>query len=180
MSAGTEEMRHRARAEQSEASFDVFYAREYRGVVTLAYVLCGNPNVAEDLAQDAFVVAHRRWTEISEFDKPAAWIRRVVAYTASSFTRRKRAEARALLRLSSRRQQQMTFLAADHIEFWAAIRSLPKRQAQAAALHFLEDWPITDIATALGCAEGTVKVHLHRARAALIDRLGLAKEEGSI
>ncbi len=52
-------------------------------------------------------------------------------------------------------------------DFWALVRQLPPRQAAAVALHYLEDRPVTEVATILGCAEGTAKAHLHKGRAAL-------------
>jgi RNA polymerase sigma-70 factor (ECF subfamily) len=57
------------------------------------------------------------------------------------------------------------------------VRSLPKRQRQVVALHYLEDLPVTRIAEIIDVAEGTVKAHLHAARAALAAKLDL--EEGS-
>ncbi len=65
----------------------------------------------------------------------------------------------------------------DH-EFWEAVRALPARQAQAIALHYLEDRPVAEIAEILGCAPATVKVHLHRGRRALADTLAPVAEEG--
>ena len=50
--------------------FEIFYRREYVGVVALAYALSGNRHAAEDLAQDGFLAAHRRWDEISRYDQP--------------------------------------------------------------------------------------------------------------
>lgn len=61
--------------------------------------------------------------------------------------------------------------------FWAALRSLPDRQAQAVALHYLEDLPVSEIARVLDIAEGTVKVHLHRGRLALAELLRDELEE---
>lgn len=71
----------------------------------------------------------------------------------------------------------VTFIAAEHAEVWSAVRALPAKQAQAVALRYLEGWSIVDIAHAMECAESTVKVHLHRARKRLADRLGLQDEE---
>ena len=62
-------------------------------------------------------------------------------------------------------------VSAEAAEFWRAVRRLPKHQAQAVALYYLEDAPVAEIAEAMGCAESTVKVHLHRGRQALAKRL---------
>jgi RNA polymerase sigma-70 factor (ECF subfamily) len=61
-------------------------------------------------------------------------------------------------------------------EFWYAVRALPRRQAQAAALRFVYDMPVAEIANVLGCSVGTVKQHLSRARQALAATLRIEQE----
>jgi RNA polymerase sigma-70 factor (ECF subfamily) len=152
--------------------FEDFYRREYRSVVGLAYALSGSRWVAEDIAQEAFVAAHRRWEVIGTFDQPGYWVRRVVSNLAVSAIRRRMVEAKALARLALGRHEPLPELEpADH-EFWKAVRSLPRRQAQAITLHYLEDLPVTEIAAVLDCAEGTVKALLHKGRRSLFLRLG--------
>ena len=56
-------------------------------------------------------------------------------------------------------------------EFWAAVRSLPRRQAQVVALFYLEDRAIADVAAILDMSPGTVKRHLHDGRRKLARRL---------
>lgn len=158
-------------------AFEAFYRREFPAVVALTYVLSGSNVAAEDVAQEAFVAAHRRWDDISRYDDPGAWVRKVASNMAVSVIRRRVAEAKAVLRLRSERPSHVIFIAADHSEVWAAVRSLPRKQAQAVTLRYLEGWSIAEIAEALGCAEATAKVHLHRARRALADRLGLDDAE---
>jgi RNA polymerase sigma-70 factor (ECF subfamily) len=87
--------------------------------------------------------------------------------------RRRLVEARALARLAARRETALDPLPAEHAEFWRVVRALPQRQAQAVALYYLEDLSIRQIAAVLGCAEGTVKAHLAKARKALARRLHL-------
>lgn len=156
-------------------TFESFYQRELKAVIGLAYALSGSRSAAEDLAQDAFLAAHRSWDKISRYDKPEAWVRRVVANMSVSMFRRKIREARAVARINRNEAILPDLPAQDH-EFWMAVRSLPKRQAQAVALHYLEDRPIADIAGILECAEGTVKVHLHKGRIRLAEKLGLEVE----
>src|SRR5512132_3849516 len=79
--------------------FEEVYLREFTGVFALAYALSGSRWAAEDIAQDAFVVAHRQWDRVGGYDDPGAWVRRVAANLAVSAVRRRLAEARALVRL---------------------------------------------------------------------------------
>lgn len=153
-------------------TFEAFYQQELKAVIGLAYVLSGSRTIAEDLAQDAFLAAHKNWDRVAHYDKPQAWVRRVVANMSVSLFRRKVREARALARLGSD-EATLPALPEYDDEFWKAVRALPKRQAQAIALHYLEDLSVADIAEILDCAEGTVKVHLHKGRRRLAERLGL-------
>jgi RNA polymerase sigma-70 factor, ECF subfamily len=158
----------------STEAFETFYLKEYRAVVGLAYALSGNRSIAEDLAQEAFLAAHRNWHRIAGYDRPSAWVRRVVANLSVSAVRRRFAEARALVRLGE--PQPLPELEADDLEFWRAVRSLPRRQSQVIALRYLEDRSVEEIAEILDMARGTVKKHLFDGRGALARRLRI--EEG--
>ena len=65
----------------------------------------------------------------------------------------------------------------DGDRFWAEVRRLPRRQAQATALFYALDLPVSEVAATRGCAEGTVKAHLSRARSGLAVRLGTTEEQ---
>ena len=146
--------------------------------MALGFVLCGSVESAEDLAQDAFAAAHRRWSRLVAYDEPAAWVRRVVTNRAVSPRRRWAAETRALLRFGARRDAGIAeVLAVVDDELWAAVRALPRRQAQVIALVYLEDRSVAETATVLGCGEGTAKTHLRRARASLAGRLAMEDRE---
>jgi RNA polymerase sigma-70 factor (ECF subfamily) len=154
-------------------AFAAFYGSEYRNVVALAYALTGRAAVAEELAQDAFLVAYRNWARVSGYEVPGAFVRRVASNMAVSFTRRWAAEARALARLAARAPKWSTPLEPTDADFWRSVRSLPRRQAQVLALRYLEDLPDEEIAGVLGCSVGTVRVHLHNGRIALAGKLGI-------
>ncbi|HEY4584272.1 MAG TPA: SigE family RNA polymerase sigma factor [Acidimicrobiia bacterium] len=154
-------------------AFESFYDREYRKVVALAYALSGSRSGAEDLAQEAFIAAHQRWDRIGGYDKPGAWVRRVVANMAISAFRRRTAERKALERLASQTQIELPQLEPEDEQFWNLVRDLPGRQTQAITLFYLEDRSINEISEILGCSPNTAKVHLFRGRQALATRLGL-------
>ena len=165
----------RPQASDTIETFDAFYRRELPDLVAFAAALAG-PAAADDIAQDAMLVAYRRWDTVSVMDVPAAWVRRVCANRAVSSLRRRGVEVRALLRLSARRPDEPPPLDGAAAAFWVEVRRLPRRQAQAVALFYVYDLGVAEIARTLGCAEGTVKVHLSRGRAALADRLGSTVE----
>jgi RNA polymerase sigma-70 factor, ECF subfamily len=151
--------------------FEDFYMREYLAVVGLAYALSGSRWGAEDLAQEAFLAAHREWDRIGAYEQPGAWVRRVVANMSVSAFRRRAAEAKALARIPFDPEATLPDLAAGDPEFWAAIRALPRRQAQVVALYYLEDRSVAEVAEILDVTIGTVKRQLHSGRRALGRRL---------
>ena len=158
-------------------AFDTFYRRELPGLVALARSLSGSI-WADDIAQDAMLAAYRRWDMVGSMDLPAAWVRRACANRAISTLRRRAVEIRGLGKLVLQRERP-TPLGDDLEEFWGQVRKLPRRQAQAIALHYVYDLGVAEIATTLGCAEGTVKSNLFRGRAALAATLNQPLEGDS-
>lgn len=157
--------------------FDAFYQREYSRMVEFAYALSGSRWAAEDLAQDGFLAAHLKWEKISTYDRPGAWVRRVVGNLATSHLRRRIVEARALVKLAMGRREAFPALGDSNEDVWSVVRSLPRRQAQTIALHYIFDLPVSEIAQVLEVAEGTVMANLHKARASLARRLELKQGE---
>jgi RNA polymerase sigma factor (sigma-70 family) len=156
------------------ASFDDIYQKEYPGLVRLAFVLTGRLDIAEELVQDAFEAAHRKWHRLSEYDRPGAWVQRVVLQRCIGRHRRLAVETRALVRLSGEHQRSAEIVIADQ-DLLAAIRSLPARQAQVIALVLLEDRAVDDVADLLGCSAATTRTHLRRGRLALATKLGVTE-----
>lgn len=175
--SGTAQQRGAQLGGPHRPDFDRFYQEHYRPLLRMAYVLCGNRQLAEDLVQEGFLVAFRRWDVVGTYQYPEAWIRRVVANRAASSWRRAYAEAGALLRLRGSRDSQGE-LAESTATFWERVRSLPRSQAQALVLFYMDGYSTAEIARVLGCADSTARVHLHKGRQALRRKLGLEEEEG--
>ncbi|MCI0679464.1 MAG: SigE family RNA polymerase sigma factor [Actinobacteria bacterium] len=151
--------------------FRAFYQREYRPVLGMAYALSGDMTVAEDLCQDAFMAAFRRWSEVGAMDHPGAWVRRVVANRSASRFRRLAAEGRAMLRLG-RPSHEIPSPSADSLAVWAVLRRLPPRQAEIVVLTYFADLSNAEAAAVMGCSVETARTHLKRAKARLADALG--------
>ena len=127
---------------------------------------CGDPWVAEELAQDALVRAWERWATVRELASPEAWTFRVAMNLANSWFRRRAAERRA----HSRLQDGLAPVEAD-VATAVAVRSvvagLPERQRATLVARFYMDLTVEATAELLSCAEGTVRATTHQAVAQL-------------
>ena len=156
-------------------SFEGFYQREYASTVAIARGLIGHAASAEDLAQECFVAAHRNWARVAEYDNPRAWLRRVLVNRATSFHRKRIAEFRAFARLGMP-EEIVPDMSPQSTEVWDEVRRLPRRQAQVTVLFYVDQMSVEEIGATLGCSNGAVKAHLHRARSRLGTRLSGVEE----
>lgn len=145
-------------------SFELLYQNDYAAVVGLVYGLTGSIWVAEDLAQEAFLRAHRDWSRVEGMASPGGWVRRVALNLAKSRWRRLRVETMAKLRAGTDTPASTSEPDSASETFWDEVRRLPPRQAQAVALHYVEDLSVVEIAEVLDVAQGTVKALLHQGR----------------
>lgn len=156
--------------DQVVGQFEAFYRGRYRLLVGVVYALTGNRWVAEDIAQESFLRAHRDWDRVSRASSPEAWVRRVAINLAMSRFRRIRSEAAARLRLNP---MTPTFQppTTEQDAFWAEVRRLPRRQSEVLVLFYIEELSTGEIAETLEIAEGTVRALLTQARARLARQL---------
>jgi RNA polymerase sigma factor (sigma-70 family) len=155
--------------------FAELYEAEFAAVYRACYALCGDRQLAEDAAQEAFARALERWRRLRERPWAAGW----VATTALNVVRRSLRRRGAEPRLPGPGAGQAgTDEADDRLDLIRAIRSLPARQQEAVVLHYVADLPVNDVAEAMGVETGTVKAHLARAREALARTLGGERVDG--
>jgi RNA polymerase sigma factor (sigma-70 family) len=133
-----------------------------------------DPDAARDALQDALVRLWQRRDVVRCHPNPEALVLRVCLHAAIDQTRRglrRKETSAALLEFQAggpghgpsdaleRREQRETVL--------EAIAQLPPRQALAVLMRVVEEQPYSVIASALGCAEVTARIHLMRGRARL-------------
>jgi len=167
----------RARGGDAEA-FRGLVERYQDRVFALARRMVGEREEAEEVAQDAFL---RAWRALPRFRGDArfsSWLYRI--------TYRRACDAAASIRSRRRRERDLETAGAITDPAQAAapsggealerlIASLPEAQRAAITLFYYQDRSLGEVARILGLPEGTVKTHLHRARAAL--RRALRREE---
>jgi RNA polymerase sigma-70 factor (ECF subfamily) len=149
---------------KSLPDFAEFYGASFDSLCIQLYAHTGDLTEAQDVVQEAFCRALARWTHVSQYEDPVAWVRKVAWNLATSRWRRVRT---SLTFLHKQREEHTPGPDPGQLDLTRALRQLPPRQRQAVVLHYLSDMPVAQIAELTGVAEGTVKSWLHRARQAL-------------
>lgn len=156
--------------------FEARLQESSRLAVRVAYSVLRNQSDAEDVAQEAFVRAHRSFAALRDREKFRAWLTRMTWRLALDWKRGRRrrgAREEAVARLSS------VFGDAEHeaIEtdrsrrLWTAIDDLPDRLRMVVVLAAIEGHGTKDVAALLGIPDGTVKSRLFDAKRQLLERL---------
>jgi RNA polymerase sigma-70 factor (ECF subfamily) len=172
------------------------FMRTYQNMVfSTAARLSGNDAQAEDIAQEVFLRAHRKFDELRDNPRAAGWLKTVATnLTFTHLTRyRKRWVFFSQLQPADETEDDPVLDFAsdesvveevrdderhDYVE--AALRELPQHQRVPLVLFHFEEMPYEDIAQRLRVSLPKVKTDIHRARQALakiLERRGITAEQ---
>ncbi len=161
------------------AGFATLYAAHNRELVRFAYLLTGEPDLAEDLVADVFAQVLRRWGS-GDIDNPQAYLRRAVVNRFNSRLRRRYLARRH--RSTADGSDRGVVRADEHLAerdaMFQALDRLPDGQRAVVVLRFYEDCTVAETAAALGVSEGTVKSQTSRALERLHDLLAGTEQKG--
>ena len=154
-----------------------FCRRMYPQLVGTLTIVCGDRGVAEELTQETLIRVWDRWEQVRLKESPEGWAHHVAMNLARSWFRRKIAERRANQRTGTRQDAAAAEDVAGDLTLLAAVRALPPRQREVIALRYYAGLPVEQVATLMGCAQGTVKSLTSKAIDALRrERAGLGGE----
>lgn len=149
-------------AYSASRDFEAFFAAQRVPAVRLAYLLCADRGVAEELAADAFTRMYAAWQR-RDLLNPEAYLRRSLVNAVRSRARRRVLEGRELMRRSVRAHEvSLVDQAADRQVLVLALSRLPLHQRAPIVLRFFEDLSERDTAAVLGKDIGTVKSSVSR------------------
>lgn len=121
---------------------------------------------AEDIFQDVFERYFRHEDRFSSDEHRKAWLIRCTVNRCKSLFaspwRKRRVSLDSIAGLG---------IPEDTRDVYLAVRALPAKYALVIHLHYYEGYSVAEIAGQLGCAQGTVKSQLSRARAMLRNAL---------
>jgi RNA polymerase sigma-70 factor, ECF subfamily len=152
----------------------------------LACRILGNPQEAEDVLQDAMVVAYKHLSGFKHRARFSTWLYTIVLNHVRNRLRRNKTIRWHSLDASpspdqdspppempdrgpsvqSMTENRLTLEAVEKV-----VETLPFEYRSIFILHYMQNQPILDIAKRLGRPSGTIKVYLHRARKLLYQRL---------
>lgn len=157
-------------------AFGTLVTRYMRSGYLVALSVTGNPQDAEDVSQEAFLVALKRLEDCREPERFGGWYLTIVRNRAKNLLRREHL----------RRSEELTPEISpgeggpgEDLKRWEirdqlarGLEGLSEIRREVLLLHDLEGWKHREIAERLGIPDGTVRSHLHFARKHLRDRLG--------
>jgi len=170
--AGLDEALVAAAKDGSTDAFSRLVERHQQAVRAFLRRTCGDWALADDLAQETFLAA---WSKIGRLQAGAsvrAWLCGI-GYNKHLTVRRGAARSRARDAVyQAERPPPAAALAEDRLALEAAMAELPPEQRACVALCLAADFSHAEAAEALGLPLGTVKSHVSRGRARLLQALG--------
>ena len=145
--------------------FEAFVSREQPALLRLAVLLAGDRGHAEDLVQTALLKTYRHWGRITRRGDPAAYVRRVLVTTHTSWRRRLSTTEQVVETFPDRADPALP--RDDDGELRAALRSLPPRMRTAVVLRYYADLSELQAAEVMGCSASTVNTQTTRGLARL-------------
>lgn len=141
----------------------------------VAYSVLRQRQDAEDVAQDAFVRAYRRFAQLRDRARFRPWLVRMTFRLAID---RRRSELRRNVRelatsqiAGPPRPDDAAVSAERATRLWEAIDALPEKLRLVTVLAAIEGESMADIARLVGAPEGTIKSRLFDARRILAENL---------
>ncbi|MCK0113051.1 SigE family RNA polymerase sigma factor [Ornithinimicrobium sp. F0845] len=147
-------------------------------LLTSAWMLSGDPHVAEELVQEALARVYANWRR-TRGDNPTAYARRVLVNLHTDRWRKGRRETltdsvpESALRAAPGPEHRVDLA----LDLASALQGLPRRERQCVVLRHYLDVSEKDAAATLGVSTGTVKSSTSRGLAAL--RAALTEGEPS-
>ncbi len=158
--------------------------RHERRVFAVAWSRLGDAALAEEAAQEAFIRGYRRLWLLGDGAKFAAWITTIARHAAINLGLRHRRELNKRERWALE-QPAASPATGEPTELCPpetlrqTLAELPAAHRECLVLFYLEGKSGAEAAATLGISEAALRVRLHRARAALRERLE-EKLEGSL
>jgi RNA polymerase sigma-70 factor (ECF subfamily) len=139
--------------------------RYMRGCRAVALAVAGTEADADDVCQDAFVIAMERIDDCRQPERFGGWLLQIVRNRARNLREARQVRSRPVADAPGPAAVPTDVLLQERI--LRAMETLSEVQREVVLLHDLEGWTHAEIAVALGISEGMSRQHLFKARGQL-------------
>lgn len=151
-----------------EAAYQSIVEHNQEAVFRLAYLILGDADDAQDVAQETFIRALRSLHRFDSSRPLRPWLLRITANLARNRRRALGRYWKALRRFAGQVPEGADVEAqsaqqAEAVELWRAIRHLKRPEQEVIYLRYFLELSTEEVADALNTPPGTVKSRLHRA-----------------
>lgn len=136
---------------------EALYSEHVRSAIRLAYLMTGDEQQAQDIAQEAFAKIAGRFHDLRNPDAFPGYLRTTVLNLSRGHLRRLRTQREYLHRNSAGDETERSLDTEGRDEMWQALGRLPYRQRAALVLRYYEDLSERQAADALGCSVSAMK-----------------------
>jgi RNA polymerase sigma-70 factor, ECF subfamily len=168
-------------------AFAELYRRRHANVYRFALHMTGRPEMADDVAQETFIVLINN---SAAYDETKGAVNSFLLGIARNQVLRRLRQERPNVPVDEHHEEiDHAALMRNHLSSFArnekidavrkAILTLPEHYREVVILCELQEVSYAETAHILNCAVGTVRSRLHRARAILAEKLAPARDEGS-
>jgi RNA polymerase sigma-70 factor (ECF subfamily) len=158
-----------------EREFEDRLRESSRLAVRVAYSVLRQRQDAEEVAQEAFARAYRRFSQLRDRNSFRAWLVRITWRLAidrwRTDRRRTAREQTSSLEPAGGSAERVATERERADQLWRAIEELPEKLREAIVLSAIQGYDVREVALLLGVPEGTVKSRLFLARKGLAQRL---------
>ncbi|MEZ5426812.1 MAG: sigma-70 family RNA polymerase sigma factor [Pyrinomonadaceae bacterium] len=168
------------------SAFDELVFRYRAAVVRLAQTITGCKEDAEDIAQDAFLIAFKALPSIEMPSKFAPWLNAITRNRAKRFLREEKNYRLKRVGLDEILLEQIGALSlpfeneSETGELALALEQIPPDHALALRLHFFDEMPHKQIAAFLGVPVSTVKWRVHKGKEHLREQFEFTQNKEGI
>ena len=134
----------------------MFCHQQHRRVVATIAVYCGDPSLAEEVAQEALAKACEHWPRVRQMDAPGAWLHTVALNIVRSRFRRRRLEQRvAAEHVTADIHTDLDV--AELLDLRNALLQLSERRRTVVLLRHVAGLSVTETAAAMSMTENSVR-----------------------
>lgn len=144
-------------ARRDAGEFTSFVVTSQPGLRRTAYLMCGDWQLASDFVQEAFIRVYRHWPRLRGEAEARSYARKALVSAVIDAKRRRSSTEVPVDGVRDLEGPDDAERAADRELLTRCLAQVPARQRACLVLRYYDDLPVSEVATALGISEGTVK-----------------------